>query len=277
MSENENKEELEKKDEEATNTVAEEKVEEKVEQAEEPEHKEEVQKDSEEYYDDINYQEKASVEQTKEKARGIVREIFDWVLCFFIAYIIYLNINYFLISAPGVRQNSMHPTVQNGERVLVIRPWLALNKYEYGDIVTFEAPIDNKLYIDAVDNKAIAQYENYTGLTAFLHEFLDYKKVNYIKRVIGLPGDTIEIKDGYVYRNNEKLVETYTRTGITTPQEPEYAKVVVPENCMYVMGDNRAESSDSRSFGCIPFDRVNGKVVCRIWPLNKLGAIEEEK
>ena len=246
MSENENKEELEKKDEEATNTVAEEKVEEKVEQAEESEHKEEVQKDSEEYYDDINYQEKASVEQTKEKARGVVREIFDWVLCFFIAYIIYLNINYFLISAPGVRQNSMHPTVQNGERVLVIRPWLALNKYEYGDIVTFEAPIDNKLYIDAVDNKAIAQYENYTGLTAFLHEFLDYKKVNYIKRV-------------------------------TTPQEPEYAKVVVPENCMYVMGDNRAESSDSRSFGCIPFDRVNGKVVCRIWPLNKLGAIEEEK
>ena len=92
MSENENKEELEKKDEEATNTVAEEKVEEKVEQAEESEHKEEVQKDSEEYYDDINYQEKASVEQTKEKARGVVREIFDWVLCFFIAYIIYLNI-----------------------------------------------------------------------------------------------------------------------------------------------------------------------------------------
>ena len=188
-----------------------------------------------------------------------------------------LNINYFLISAPGVKQDSMYPTVQENERVLVIRPWLALNKYEYGDIVTFEAPIDNKLYIDAVDNKAIAQYENYTGLTAFLHEFLDYKKVNYIKRVIGLPGDTIEIKDGYVYRNNEKLVETYTRTGITTPQEPKYAKVVVPENCMYVMGDNRAESSDSRSFGCIPFDRVNGKVVCRIWPLNKLGAIEEEK
>ena len=198
----------------------------------------------------------------------------DWVLCIAIAFVAYLLINYFLICAPTVKQASMYPTIQNGEKVLTIRPWMRGSKFEYGDIITFEAPIDNKLYLDTDETLYTAQYENYTGLTLFLYKFLDVNKVSYIKRVIGLPGDHIEIRDGYVYRNGEKLEEDYLRKEVKTDvQEEEYADVVVPEGTIYVMGDNREQSKDSRSFGCIPYERVNGYLVCRIWPLNKFGKV----
>lgn len=236
--------------------------------------KEEAPQDSEKYYDDINYQQKEVTEEVKAKTRGILREVLDWVICFAIAFVVYLLINYFFICAPTVKQQSMHPTIKNNEKVLTIRPWMKGSKFEYGQIITFEAPIDNKLYIDSNETLYTAQYENYTGITLFLYNFLDVNKVSYIKRVIGLPGDHIVIKDGMVYRNDEKIEEPYLREMNTEIQEQEYADVIVPENTIYVMGDNREQSKDSRSFGCIPYSRVNGYVLCRIWPLNKLGSIE---
>ena len=266
----ENKEELEKK------SQVESKVEEvNKEASQEVEQEKEAPVDSEKYYDDIDYQRKEEVEEVKAKTRSVLREVLDWVLCFAIAFVAYLLINYFLICAPTVKQASMYPTIQNGEKVLTIRPWMRGSKFEYGDIITFEAPIDNKLYLDTDETLYTAQYENYTGLTLFLYKFLDVNKVSYIKRVIGLPGDHIEIRDGYVYRNGEKLEEDYLRKEVKTDvQEEEYADVVVPEGTIYVMGDNREQSKDSRSFGCIPYDRVNGYLVCRIWPLNKIGAVK---
>ncbi len=236
--------------------------------------KEEAPQDSEKYYDDINYQQKEVTEEVKAKTRGILREVLDWVICFAIAFVVYLLINYFFICAPTVKQQSMHPTIKNNEKVLTIRPWMKGSKFEYGQIITFEAPIDNKLYIDSNETLYTAQYENYTGITLFLYNFLDVNKVSYIKRVIGLPGDHIVIKDGMVYRNDERIEEPYLREMNTEIQEQEYADVIVPENTIYVMGDNREQSKDSRSFGCIPYSRVNGYVLCRIWPLNKLGSIE---
>lgn len=237
------------------------------------EEKDKAEVGSEEYYDDVDYQKKADAKEVKRKTKSVLREILDWVLCFVIAYVIYLVINYFIGSVAGVKQSSMYPTIKDGERVLVCRPWMS-GDFEYGEIVTFEAPIDNKLYFDSDD--AIAQYENYSGLTLFLYKFMNIGKVNYIKRVIGFPGDHIEIKDGEVYRNGEKLEEDYIRTqGSTIVENEEYSDVVVPEGTLYVMGDNRGSSQDSRAFGCIPYDRVNGHVLCRIWPLNKIGSIDK--
>ena len=258
-------------------TKTEETVEKPTEENEQPESnttEEEAPQDSEKYYDDLDYQQKEVTEEVKAKTRGILREVFDWVICFAIAFVVYLLINYFFICAPTVKQQSMHPTIKNNEKVLTIRPWMKGSKFEYGQIITFEAPIDNKLYIDSDETLYTAQYENYTGITLFLYNFLDVNKVSYIKRVIGLPGDHIVIKDGEVYRNDEKLDEPYIREENTEIQEEEYADVIVPEGTIYVMGDNREQSKDSRSFGCIPFERVNGYVVCRIWPLNKIGAID---
>ena len=261
--------EVETKTEETVETPAEEK-----EQPESNTTEEEAPQDSEKYYDDIDYQQKEVTEEVKAKTRGILREVLDWVICFAIAFVVYLLINYFFICAPTVKQQSMHPTIKNNEKVITIRPWMKGSKFEYGQIITFEAPIDNKLYIDSDETLYTAQYENYTGITLFLYNFLDVNKVSYIKRVIGLPGDHIVIKEGEVYRNDEKLDEPYIREENTEIQEEEYADVIVPEGTIYVMGDNREQSKDSRSFGCIPFERVNGYVVCRIWPLNKIGAID---
>lgn len=284
---NEDEKKVQEEQEEATQTTVEETVEtaeaeetaqvEQEEQApveEATQQKEEAPQDSEKYYDDINYQQKEVSEEVKAKTRGILREVLDWVVCFAIAFIVYLLINYFFICAPTVKQQSMHPTIKNNEKVLTIRPWMKGSKFEYGQIITFEAPIDNKLYIDSDETLYTAQYENYTGITLFLYNFLDVNKVSYIKRVIGLPGDHIVIKDGMVYRNDERIEEPYLREMNTEIQEQEYADVIVPENTVYVMGDNREQSKDSRSFGCIPYSRVNGYVLCRIWPLNKLGSIE---
>jgi signal peptidase I len=260
---------------EATEETVEVEQEEQAPEEEAPaQEKEEAPQDSEKYYDDINYQQKEVTEEVKAKTRGILREVLDWVICFAIAFVVYLLINYFFICAPTVKQQSMHPTIKNNEKVLTIRPWMKGSKFEYGQIITFEAPIDNKLYIDSNETLYTAQYENYTGITLFLYNFLDVNKVSYIKRVIGLPGDHIVIKDGMVYRNDEKIEEPYLREMNTEIQEQEYADVIVPENTIYVMGDNREQSKDSRSFGCIPYSRVNGYVLCRIWPLNKLGSIE---
>ena len=261
--------EVETKTEETVETPAEEK-----EQPESNTTEEEAPQDSEKYYDDIDYQQKEVTEEVKAKTRGILREVLDWVICFAIAFVVYLLINYFFICAPTVKQQSMHPTIKKKKKVITIRPWMKGSKFEYGQIITFEAPIDNKLYIDSDETLYTAQYENYTGITLFLYNFLDVNKVSYIKRVIGLPGDHIVIKDGEVYRNDEKLDEPYIREENTEIQEEEYADVIVPEGTIYVMGDNREQSKDSRSFGCIPFERVNGYVVCRIWPLNKIGAID---
>lgn len=283
---NEDEKKVQEELEETTETAVEETVEtteeavevEQEEQAPEEEtpaqEKEEAPQDSEKYYDDINYQQKEVTEEVKAKTRGILREVLDWVICFAIAFVVYLLINYFFICAPTVKQQSMHPTIKNNEKVLTIRPWMKGSKFEYGQIITFEAPIDNKLYIDSNETLYTAQYENYTGITLFLYNFLDVNKVSYIKRVIGLPGDHIVIKDGIVYRNDEIIEEPYLREMNTEIQEQEYADVIVPENTVYVMGDNREQSKDSRSFGCIPYNRVNGYVLCRIWPLNKLGSIE---
>ena len=94
-----------------------------------------------------------------------------------------------------------------------------------------------------------------------------------IKRVIGMPGQTVKITEtGDVYVDGEKLDEPYTNTKTNIVSASEYT---VPENCVFVMGDNRMHSHDSRSedVSFIPYKNVLGKVVCRVWPLNKIGSV----
>ena len=97
---------------------------------------------------------------------------------------------------------------------------------------------------------------------------------SYIKRVIGVAGDHVVInEDGTVSVNGEVLNEEYLLEQ-NTPQSGPYIDVVVPDGCIYVMGDNRKESKDSRFFGCIPIEHVDGYVLCRVLPLNKLGKLD---
>ena len=97
----------------------------------------------------------------------------------------------------------------------------------------------------------------------------DLTEIDYIKRVIGVPGDTLEFLNGEVYVNGEPLYEPYLK-GETFAG---LSKITVEKNMVFVMGDNRKNSRDSRELGLIPYDRIKGKAILRIWPLKKLGSI----
>ena len=112
-------------------------------------------------------------------------------------------------------------------------------------------------------------------MSKFVYNFLEIGKISYIKRVIALPGEHVEIKDGGVYINGSKLEESYLQPGVVTDSlGGVYTDFVVPENCVFAMGDNRPQSTDCRRFGCIPLEKIEGKVKLRIWPLNLFGKVD---
>lgn len=202
------------------------------------------------------------------KEKSLVREIFEWVVCLLIAFVIAILVRYYLFTPTLVKQTSMTPTILDGERVLINRVVRTFNLPLYrGDIITFEKPVRT--------NDGCGVYDERHGLwDFFLHDVIEVTKVSFIKRVIGLAGDHVEIKDGNVYVNDQKLSEVYLN-GVKTPITGEYHDIVVPEGYIFVMGDNRNGSSDSREFGCIPLEKVEGRVTYRIWPLTKFGAIDK--
>ncbi|MCX8075277.1 MAG: signal peptidase I [Clostridia bacterium] len=208
------------------------------------------------------------------KENKVLKEIIEWVLCFAIAFALYLVINYFFGTVTGVRQVSMKPTTIEGDKLLIQRPTIFKKKINYGDIITFESPIDPVSNMSADPNDVKSKYQDLSGINSFLYHFVGVGKLSYIKRVIGLPGDHIVVaQDGYAYRNNEKLVENYLKDG-TTNQNGVYTDVTVPDGYVFVMGDNRLESKDSRIFGCIPESKVDGYVITRVWPLSKFGKLK---
>ena len=98
-------------------------------------------------------------------------------------------------------------------------------------------------------------------------------EVDYIKRVIAVPGDKLDIRDGYVYINDIKQEEPYLKEkGVTYNQSLELP-VVIPANKVAVFGDNRLNSRDSRQIGLIEFNRIKGKAVLRIWPREVIGGL----
>lgn len=219
--------------------------------------------------------EKKQKSERKEKITGkkVFFEIIEWVICFIVAYIIYLIINYFFGTISCVRQTSMYPTAVEGERVTIQRSKVFKKDLAYGDIIIFESPLDSNVELSSNIEDVNAKFVEKSGIESFTYYFMGIDKVEYIKRVIGLPGDHIEITaDGEVYRNNEKLEESYIKDGYT-PLGGVFFDVVVPEDSVYVMGDNRVWSKDSRYFGCIPLDKVTGYVGIRVWPFTKFGNI----
>lgn len=198
-----------------------------------------------------------------------IKETVEWIVCFVIAYVIYLVLNYFVGTIAGVKQSSMYPTSKEGDRVLISRRVLFNKSLSRGDVVIVEAPLETE------DNTSgRAQYEERKGLSYFTYKVMGLGKRSYIKRIIALPGEHIYIsEEGDVYVDDKLLEEKYLVEGLKTPRMGDVYDVVVPEGYVFVMGDNREGSKDSRSFGAIPIDKVEGKVVIRIWPLNKIGKL----
>lgn len=205
-----------------------------------------------------------------------VKNILEWIYCFTIAIIIALLIKYFIGTPTVVRRVSMDDTLEDGQRLWLNRWARTMNaEFKRGDIITFEAPSVSVLSLEDLDtNNIVAIYNNEPkGLwKKFTYYVLEQGKVSYIKRIIGVAGDTIKIEDGKVYLNGELLDEPYLNEGMTT-EAVLFTEVTVPDGYVFVMGDNREHSTDSRSFGCIPVDKIESRVAFRFWPLNKFGGV----
>ena len=212
--------------------------------------------------------------------KKIIKEIGGWIICIVIAVILALLIKYFIVTPTVVKQESMYPTLEENQRLILNRLGRTFKQMpKRGDIITFEAPtVTYRTEEDTDISNPVAIYEDEERniFESFSYNVLEIGKTSYIKRVIGLPGDHVQIKNGKVYINEEELKEDYLQSGIVTDDaEGMFSDIIVPQNTVFAMGDNRNSSVDCRAFGCIPLERIEGKVLIRFWPLNEFGKVED--
>ena len=179
-----------------------------------------------------------------------------------LAFVIALLIKTFLIQAFFIPSGSMERTLQPGDRVLVQKVSYYFHDPQRGDIVVFEDPHPQ----DQPHRSVIG------GFFHWMFQGLGVQKPaneDFVKRVIGLPGDTVWAKGGFVYVNNTKLVEPYL-----TQKTQDFPKTQVPAGDLFVLGDNRGNSLDSRyGLGFVPESKVIGKAWLVIWPASRFGTV----
>jgi signal peptidase I len=175
--------------------------------------------------------------------------LFEIVETLVLTLIIFLVIQNFVAQPYKVQQQSMQHTLEQDQYVLVDKLTPRLDEYKRGDIVVFTPPLD---------------WQEQDGTP-------------FIKRVIGIGGDTVEIRDGLVYVNETLLEEPYLYAD--SPGEPAQPTTaaqeqwVVPVGELFLMGDHRANSADSRSFGSVPVTNIIGRAWLRYWPINTFGIL----
>ena len=205
-----------------------------------------------------------------------VKNALEWGYCILIAIILALLVRNFVGTPTIVKQKSMYPTLKPDQRLILNRLSLTFHKeIKRGDIITFEAPSVTKIDekdLNIANPVAIYNKEPKGWLKRFVYYGLEWGKVTYIKRVIALPGEHIEIKDNKVFINGNEYKENYLDSSVvTTDLGGVFTDLIVPEGYVFAMGDNRPESTDCRSFGCIPMNKIEGVVAFRFWPLNTWG------
>ena len=174
---------------------------------------------------------------------SIVSIIWSWIWSFIVAFIIVGAVYIFLGRPFTVSGASMYPTLHNGDRMILSKIG-DINRF---DVVVLKAPDEN---------------------------------VEYIKRVIGMPGDTLELKQGVLYINGKKIEQPFINTDALQKQtvfiddftlQSLTGETKIPEGKYFVMGDNRGVSRDSRMIGLIDRKAIEGKAVFTIWPMNQFG------
>ena len=208
-----------------------------------------------------------------------IKEILEWAYCIVIAVVLALLFRYFIGTPTIVKQVSMYPTLEQDQRLWLSR-WSRTTKKlpQRGQIITFEAPSKKSFTTSEIDEDnpvAIDDNEPTNIFGKFTKYVLEIGKESYIKRVIALPGEHVEIKNGKVYINGEEFDEPYLQEGVVTDVTGiGFSDFIVPENTVFAMGDNRTHSTDCRTFGCIPLEKIESTVVIRIWPLSAWGKID---
>ena len=160
------------------------------------------------------------------------------------ATILAFGIRTFVAEARYIPTSSMEPTLEINDRLIIEKVSYRLRSPQRGDVVVF-SPTD------------ALKKQNYNEA--------------FIKRVIGTPGDVVEVKNGNVYVNNEKLNEKY----ILSPPNYKYGPIKVPEEQYLVLGDNRNNSLDSHHWGFVPLENLIGRAAVRFWPPNRLGSLDD--
>lgn len=196
--------------------------------------------------------------------KNIKRELLEWVFTFIICIIATFIIKSNVFAMPMVLERSMESTFIEGERVFE-------NKLSY---VFDEPKREDVVIIDKYEGGKGILHNTYIDARATLNTILGTCENRYIiKRVIAIPGDIIDIKDGYVYLNGEKLNESYIKAEGETYAGNITLPLKVPEDKVFVLGDNREVSIDSRDLGLIDYTQIKSKVLYRIWPLDKIGSV----
>ena len=173
------------------------------------------------------------------RRRKSIKSAVEWVAIIGGAFLAALLIKTFLLQAFFIPSASMETTLMKGDRVLVNKLSYDLHDLNRGDIVVFERPPGEE----------------------------DQQIHDLIKRAIGLPGDTIEARDGRIYIDDKPLDEPYLEPGTITDR---LERQTVPEGQVFVMGDNRGDSKDSRFFGPIDQSLIVGRAFIRVWPPSRI-------
>ena len=174
-----------------------------------------------------------------------------------IAFAAALLIKSLVVQAFFIPSESMVPTLKVGDRVLVEKIGYLFHDPRRGDVVVFEKDLDT----DTADDGSF--WGGIVDGVRSLFGFPTGSDQDFIKRVIAVGGDTIEGRDGLVYVNGRPIEEPYIPSDVVNGP---FARFEVPEGQLFVMGDNRENSDDSRSFGSIPVDEVVGRAFVLIWP-----------
>lgn len=172
----------------------------------------------------------------KEEKKGMTFK--DLLESIAVAVILALVIKTFVFQFYYIPSGSMEPTLQINDKILVTKYSYKLKEPERGEIIVFEYPYD--------------------------------KKLSYIKRLIGLPGEQIQIKDSQLYVDDVLVEENYLPEGLTFE---DFGPVQVPEGQYFMLGDNRNHSSDSRVWGFVDKDLLIGKARLTYWPLDRIGGV----
>jgi signal peptidase I len=185
--------------------------------------------------------------------RIIIRELFETVI---LAMLIFLGLQ-FSMGNYRVEGSSMLPTLEEGEYVIVNK--LVYMRLDPRDIVSLIP------FVDIVDDGDVFPFHAPRRGEVIIFEFPNNREREFVKRVIGLPGDTVEIRRGSVIVNSIPLDEPY----ITRRDSGDMGRITVPEGGYFVLGDNRRASNDSRSWGPVPTDHIIGRALVSFWPLNR--------
>lgn len=189
------------------------------------------------YYQDEQFQTSEEERRPPKKKGGGVVEYLVILLVSFA--LVFGFVRPFVVEAFWIPSGSMIPTLQINDRVLVNKFIYRFTEPERGDIVVFRS-------VDDGDTELI-------------------------KRVVALPGDTVAVRSGRLIVNGERQREPFTNKNF--PDRSFYARTTVPKNNVFVMGDNRANSQDSRVFGPLPKKNIEGEAFLRFWPLDRIGPL----